>query len=160
MASRPIWLAKFRSTALQRAHFALFVPSDAYIEQDPNDRIKPCVGTLIHVVGLPMAGFRHEFKRNYDISQTTRLEKMVRIGWLESKLVYDPETQVVTVEDTARGQLDNEATKLPAPGKSKNFMAPVNNVTCLSRGMFHANTSFRLPIEDARNGPWTLSGAW
>jgi hypothetical protein len=56
MAPRTIYLIAFRPGTRQRAHFAIWVPSAA----------NPQVGSLIHVVGAPMAGFSHEFKRAYN----------------------------------------------------------------------------------------------
>ena len=54
--SRNLYLIKYRQASTQRAHFAIFVPSAANAQ----------VGTLIHVVGAPMAGYQLEFKRNYN----------------------------------------------------------------------------------------------
>ena len=55
MAPRTIYLVSCRNAAHQRAHFSIFVPSAA----DPE------VGTRIHAVGAPMAGYTLEFNRNY-----------------------------------------------------------------------------------------------
>lgn len=80
MAYRPIWLAKSRQTSLERAHFALLVPNDEYIHKDPNDSGGACIGTKFHVVGAPMVGYMHQFKRGWDCNTSQGLEKMVRIG--------------------------------------------------------------------------------
>lgn len=65
MASRTVSLIAYRNAATQRAHFAIFIPSAA--NQD--------LGTLIHVIGAPMAGYQLEFKRNYSLVLTQQLTR-------------------------------------------------------------------------------------
>lgn len=129
MAHRPVWLAKRRSSRSQRAHFAIFVPNAADATKDPNVRSVPCKGTSIHVVGAPMAGFQHEFKRNDDCGPDQDLETLVQIGWVNSDHVFDPPTDAFSTDDTPMGRLDAEALRVPAPRRSENFMAPVNDVS-------------------------------
>lgn len=64
MSHLPVWLGKFRYAPSQRAHFAIWIPNAEHAEVDPNDRPFECKGTLINLVGLPMSGYCHEFKRN------------------------------------------------------------------------------------------------
>ncbi|KKZ68789.1 hypothetical protein EMCG_01002 [[Emmonsia] crescens] len=70
MDPRNVSLIAYRNAASQRAHFAIFVPTASN-----QDR-----GTMIHVVGAPMAGYRLEFKRNYAINVTLRLYTRLAIG--------------------------------------------------------------------------------
>ncbi|RMD40423.1 hypothetical protein DV735_g4682, partial [Chaetothyriales sp. CBS 134920] len=127
MVQRPVWLAKFRGSKSQRAHFALFIPNATHANRNPNDRSAACKGTIIHVVGAPMAGYAHEFKRNYDCGASQDLENLVQIGWVDSEHVADPPTEAYSKDSTAIGRLEIEALRIPAPRRSENFMAPVND---------------------------------
>lgn len=130
MATRLVWLAKSRNSKAQRAHFAVFIPNTAHAAQDPNDRSIPCLGTQIHVVGTPMTGYVHEFKRNFDAASSPDIERLVRLCEVESSIVVDPESDAGFSTDSApRGRLDREALRVPAPGRNENFMAPVNDVS-------------------------------
>ncbi|KND87420.1 hypothetical protein TOPH_07924 [Tolypocladium ophioglossoides CBS 100239] len=95
MAQRPVWLAKSRGSKSQRSHFAIFIPNAADATKDPNVRSDSCKGTLIHVVGTPMNGYGHEFKRNYDCSPSQSLEKLVHIGCVNSDYIVDPPTETL-----------------------------------------------------------------
>lgn len=128
MAQRPVWLAKSRGSRSQRAHFSIFVPNAADAAIDPNAG-SSCKGTVIHVVGAPMAGYGHEFKRNHDPSTSQDLENMVRIGWVNSEHVADPPTDDASQDDIPVGRMDAEALRVPAPRRNENFMAPVNDVS-------------------------------
>lgn len=80
MAPRAIYLVTYRAAAYQRAHFVVFVPSEA-------DQAK---GTPIHVVDAPMAGYSLEFKRNYIPALTQQQHEIIAIGQVDSANIVDP----------------------------------------------------------------------
>ena len=106
--SRPVYLTKFRRGP-QRAHFAIFIPNAAYVQNDPNDRSKSCLGTLIHVVGALMAGYGHEFKRNYNCRDSQSLEKLVYLGTVNANHFTEPQTRAMAKDATATGLLERVA---------------------------------------------------
>ena len=116
MSTRVLYLISFRQSARQRAHFAIWVPY-----ANGKD------GTLIHVVGAPMAGFQLEFKRGYDPSATAQRLESFQIGQINSHHVHDW-TGERSNDSTPRGNLETVASQIPPPRKSENFMAPVNEV--------------------------------
>ena len=128
MSFRPIYLAVFRRTTSQRAHFAIFIPNAECVQNDLDDRSIPCLRTLIHVIGTPMSGYAHEFKRNYNGTESVELTKMVRLGSVDSTCITDPPNKTFSKESTALGRLDAIALQELAPRASQNFMAPVNDV--------------------------------
>lgn len=121
MATRTLSLVAFRQSARQRAHFAIFVPSDVGSRR----------GTLIHVVGAPMAGYTLEFKRNYCPEESTQPHSIVAIGAVYSENIADSVGDVQSVDSTPRGNVERAAAQVPPPRISQNFMAPVNNVRML-----------------------------
>ena len=114
-----IFLISFRGMVKQRAHFAIFVPSRANTE----------VGTMIHVVGAPMAGFKLEFKRNYSPAATKQKHEIFRIGSVEQNHIQEHAGTERSTDDTPKGDMERVASQLPPPKKSHNFLAPVNNVS-------------------------------
>ncbi|EEQ35033.1 hypothetical protein McanMca71_001771 [Microsporum canis] len=106
MAPRNIALIAFRNAATQRAHFAIFIPSAT--DQD--------TGTLIHVVGAPMAGYQLAFKRNYSIVSTNQQYTRHEIGQM-------------TLDSTPKGAVEIAASQIRPPGINENFPAPVNDTT-------------------------------
>ncbi|KEZ41051.1 hypothetical protein SAPIO_CDS7096 [Scedosporium apiospermum] len=126
--SRPVYLAKSRR-GQQRAHFAIFIPHAAYSGLDPNDRSKPCIGTVIQVVGAPMLGYAHEFKRNYDREDADGVETFVHLGSVGPDHIVEPQTTAMSRDTVATGLLERIALQVPAPGVNENFMAPVNDTT-------------------------------
>jgi hypothetical protein len=125
MAPRTVSLVTYRISPSQRAHFAIFVPSSSN-----ND-----AGTIIHVVGAPMAGFQLEFKRHYAITLTQRPYMRYPIGQIDSKYLADdsdniPITATLPIRDsTPKDAVEIAASQIPPPGISRNFMAPVNDVS-------------------------------
>lgn len=115
MAPRTIYLISFRPAPSQRAHFAIFVPSAADMQ----------VGTLIHVVGAPMAGFSLEFKRGYNPSMTTQTHEMWPIGQVDSSHIVDWPKETRGTDTSPRGDMEIAAAQVRPPGISENFMAPV-----------------------------------
>lgn len=69
-----------------RGHFAIFVPSAS----------NPGVGTLIHVVGAPMAGHQLQFKRNDSIASNQQPHTKHVIGQIDSQYIAN------TTNDTPR----------------------------------------------------------
>ncbi|QSS66056.1 hypothetical protein I7I51_06907 [Histoplasma capsulatum] len=121
MAPRNVSLIAYRNAASQRAHFAIFVPTAS--DQDR--------GTMIHVVGAPMAGYRLEFKRNYAINLTLQLYTRLAIGQIDSQHIVpdsDPQAPLVT-DSSPKCAIEVAATQIPPPAISQNFLAPVNNTT-------------------------------
>ncbi|KAF2757270.1 hypothetical protein EJ05DRAFT_500813 [Pseudovirgaria hyperparasitica] len=129
MTYSPVWLCKYRRSSNMRYHFALFIPNKAYVSQNPQDKNEVCKGTIIHVVGAPMAGYSHEFKRNYDTSTSDQLRGLVHIGHVDQGLVYEPPTEDFSRHSSAMSSLERVALQIQAPRASENFMAPVNDTT-------------------------------
>lgn len=116
--SRNLYLIKYRYTSTQRAHFAIFVPSAANAH----------AGTLIHVVGSPMAGYQLEFKRNYNPSESQEPHTTVHIGEIGSQHVVDSAHGPKTKDTTPNGNIEKAANEVRPPGISQNFMAPIDGV--------------------------------
>ncbi|KAK2791103.1 hypothetical protein FQN52_005059 [Onygenales sp. PD_12] len=119
MAPRDISLIAYRSTPTQRAHFAVFIPSAS----------DPGVGTIIHVVGAPMAGYQLEFKRNYSPGSTQRAHTRYQIGQIDSQYIADAKDNTSSRDSTPKGAVELAASRVPPPAISQDFMAPVNNTT-------------------------------
>lgn len=126
MASRSIWLVKCRQSNAQRAHFALFIPNASDVLKDPNKAVE-CRGTIIHVVGAPMAGYKHEFKHYFDCRASPDVQELIRLGSVDTRYIQD--SDVESIDDSALGILDKEALKIRPPGVCQNFLAPVNDVS-------------------------------
>ncbi|KAJ5898708.1 hypothetical protein N7504_008996 [Penicillium tannophilum] len=119
MASRIIYLISSRNSEAQRAHFAVFVPSERDSEH----------GTLIQAVGAPMAGYYLEFKRNYSPADSSEKYTVFPIGEVEPVNIVDPEPGPKRSDCTPNGVIEVAATEVPTPGISENFLAPVNDVS-------------------------------
>lgn len=121
MPPRTIYLITSRNAASQRAHFAIFVPSET----------NPDKGTLIQAVGAPMTGYILEFKRNYCPSEDS-LERhtLFPIGEVDSSHIVDSTDGTKTSDATPTDDIEVAAAQIPTPGISDNFLAPVNDVGC------------------------------
>jgi hypothetical protein len=119
MAFRTIYLVSYRNAAHQRAHFSIFVPSAAELK----------VGTLIHAVGAPMAGYTLEFKRNYSPDASAELHETWAIGEVDSQHIVDSTGTGRTKDSDPQGNIEKAASQCPTPRISENFMAPVNEVS-------------------------------
>lgn len=119
MAPRTIYLVSSRNAARQRAHFSIFVPSAA----------DPKVGTLIHAIGAPMAGYRLEFKRNYSPDDSLEAHQTWAIGEIDSQHIVDSTGTERTKDSIPRGNIEKVASQCPTPRISENFMAPVDGVS-------------------------------
>jgi hypothetical protein len=102
--SKKIYLIKFRNATSQRAHFAIYIQEGGF----------PGTGTLVHVVGAPMAGFQLEIKLNYNLDNTQQRYTHHLLGEVSA-------STAATVQQLA-------STVRP-PGISQNFMAPVDGVS-------------------------------
>jgi hypothetical protein len=123
MTLRTVHLIASRNAEAQRAHFAIFVPAEGASEQ----------GTLIEVVGAPMAGYMLEFKRNYSPSNdSVENYEIIPIGEIDSTNIVDDYSGVKKADANPRGDIEVVASQIPTPGISENFLAPVNDVSaCL-----------------------------
>lgn len=125
MATRTVSLLTYRLTPTQRAHFAIFIP---YASNDD-------VGTIIQVVGAPMAGFQLEFKRLYAIALTPQPYMRYPIGQIDSQFIADDPDNVPTapttpiIDSIPKSAVELAASHVRPPGISQNFMAPVNDVS-------------------------------
>jgi hypothetical protein len=104
MSNPHVYLIKYRRLATQRAHFAVYVPDDGF----------PGAGTLVHVVGAPMAGFQLEIKKPYNLAITTQAYTSRELGQVPASSVRNIEQLASTVRP---------------PGISQNFMGPVDGVS-------------------------------
>ena len=104
MANKTIYLIKFRRAVAQRAHFAIYIHEGAF----------PGQGTLIHVVGAPMAGYSLEIRANYNLAATTQRYTAHRLGEIPTSLAATMQQLASTVRP---------------PGVSQNFMGPVDGVS-------------------------------
>ncbi|KAI1122737.1 hypothetical protein F5Y10DRAFT_270793 [Nemania abortiva] len=131
MPNRSIYLAKYRGTTNQRAHFAIFIPDIASDRTGVRKDFKTMSteGTIIHVVGEPvMVGFALEIKRHYECKDDKDLENLVRLGHIDEANLYDsPSSELV--KDVPRGVIEREAGMVPLPPKGQNIRAPIDGVT-------------------------------
>ncbi|QKX58274.1 uncharacterized protein TRUGW13939_05396 [Talaromyces rugulosus] len=119
MALRSVSLITYRRQSNQRAHFAIFVLSD------PNENL----GTRIHVIGAPMAGYRLEFKRKYSVDLTQQPHTAYLIGQIDSQYLADDGNIKAGDYYTPKGAIELVASQIPPPRRSQNFLAPVNDTT-------------------------------
>ncbi|KAL5358672.1 hypothetical protein BJX96DRAFT_146998 [Aspergillus floccosus] len=121
MASRTVYLVATRPSPSQRAHFAIFVPSAT----------NPQIGSIINVVGAPMMGFIHEFKRGYNLATIDTPYETCPIGHVDSARVVDWPDDCLATHTEPKGDIEIAASQIPAPRVSENFTAPVNDVGSL-----------------------------
>ncbi|KAF2176979.1 hypothetical protein K469DRAFT_733103 [Zopfia rhizophila CBS 207.26] len=117
MSARTLYLLSYRSQDRERAHFAIFVPYATGKD-----------GTLIHVVGAPMAGYALQFKRQYNPEMSQTRYQIFPIGQINSQFIHDWAGERGS-DGTPRGNLEQVAAQIPPPRVSENFLAPVNNTT-------------------------------
>ena len=103
MADKDIYLIKFRRISTQRAHFAIYILDGTF----------PGQGTLVHVVGAPMAGYLLEIKQNYSLQNTSQAYTSHHLGQVSA-------TSALSIQQLA-------STVRPPP-ISQNFLAPVDGV--------------------------------
>jgi hypothetical protein len=140
-----------RQSSRQRVHFAVFVPSAN----------NASTGTLIHVIGSPMAGYSLEFKRNYCPDADAQPRTPTPIGQVDATHIIDSADSAQSVDDRPQGNIELVAAQISPPRISQNFLAPVNDVSFKPHYHFkmHMLMSSRLQTEDVKNGLWILSSA-
>ncbi|KAG5290135.1 hypothetical protein I7I48_09664 [Histoplasma ohiense] len=116
-APRTVSLILYRNAATQRAHFAIFIPSAT----------NQGLGTLIHVIGAPMAGYQLEFKRNYSHALTQQPHTRYEIGQIDSQYIVDAANDAPSKDSTPKGAVELAAGQVPPPGISQNFLGPVDD---------------------------------
>tara|TARA_R110002003_G_scaffold214_40_gene16331 strand:- start:8484 stop:9047 length:564 start_codon:yes stop_codon:yes gene_type:complete len=146
MSNRTIFLIIYRGQTGQRAHFGIWVP----YEEDGEE------GTVIHVVGAPMAGFSLEFKRRYSPKETARRPELVPLGSVNAQYVHKFEGNRGS-DTTPQGNLEQVAAQVPPPRASANFLAPVNDVSTKGSVECEITNAFRQRTADARSGLWIMS---
>lgn len=128
--------AKFRPSANQRAHFAIFIPNAAMSHMDLSTQIRQtaCSGTIIHVVGEPlMAGYMLEIKRNYECSLSRDdLEQLIPLGSIDSDNIFEPPDAAPAKENITRSKMEIEAAMIPPPPRGQNIRAPIDGVSACS----------------------------
>jgi hypothetical protein len=117
------------------AHWALWVPSyNAEAEEARS------VGKLIHVVGDTRNGFSHQFRRNYDMSKTSRTHLVHFIGWTEVANITDGINSGDIVEDTtATDVIEEWALRVATPSPSLKSRGSSSSVSSAWRGSFENN---------------------
>ncbi|KAF2134433.1 hypothetical protein P153DRAFT_362202 [Dothidotthia symphoricarpi CBS 119687] len=148
MSTFTLYLLVYLGQAGQRSHFAIWLADD-----EGGD-----VGTVIHVVGSPMSGFALQFKRRYAPKQTARAHVLVPIGLINAQHVHTFEGNR-GVDTTPTSDLEHVAAEIQPPRASKDFMAPVNDVTSSTYPFRKSAHSERQQIGGAKSGPWTLFAA-
>jgi hypothetical protein len=126
MASRPLYLLVNGRTSKARGHFAIFIPNASDVDQAPS-KDWSCAGAVIHVVGNPMIGFHHQFKRNFNTYGWKTLVTAVLLGHVQHSLHVDPSAAKYSEDTVALGTLDAAALQVPTPRKS-DIRAPVDGV--------------------------------
>ncbi|KFA75740.1 hypothetical protein S40288_04954 [Stachybotrys chartarum IBT 40288] len=132
MSHRSVYLAKYRSSSRQRAHFAIFIPDIGIEGRDlgKSFRSASTKGTVIHVIGEPvLAGYALEIKRNYECKESRDLEELVLLGHVDPANVYNPTDTEFVKNDKARTAIEREAVRVPPPPRGQNVRAPINGVT-------------------------------
>ncbi|KAL6400319.1 hypothetical protein AUP68_16017 [Ilyonectria robusta] len=117
-----------------RAQFGILIPNTDTCTQDlhlhtTDPETPPFLGTVIHVIGAPMAGFHLEFKRNFDANRDQELKEVILVGSINGIHVADPPFTNFSREDKPICTVEAVATQIPPPRKSENFLAPVNDAT-------------------------------
>ncbi|KAF4553642.1 Hypothetical protein D9617_6g093730 [Elsinoe fawcettii] len=122
---KPVWLLKFQPAPRQRHHFAIFIPYKSCAGADPRASGATCKGTQIHVVGTPMGGFIHEFKRDFDCTASNSCVKAVRLGDMDAALA-DEHNGGYVKEDRPRSQIDRLALTVQPPRGGQVATEPVD----------------------------------
>lgn len=106
--TRDIYLIVYNSL-LFPAHWTLWIPTKA----------NPQIGKGIHVTGDAANGFQHEFKRNYDLSEEDRANRLFLLAQVDDRWVADvPGDGSFSVDTTPADDVETIALSVPAPGKS------------------------------------------
>lgn len=77
------------------------------------------ISAKLSVEGSPREGFSHEFKRNYDISITSRSKLIIFLGFVDARSIVDvPGGGSYTTDTTAADVIEEWALRVQAPGPS------------------------------------------
>ena len=90
--ARSLWIFKRHAAGTGRKHMFVFIPNAAYADFDPSTS-QTCTGTVIHVIGSPLLGFYHEFKRNYNPASdalSAAVESYKHLGLVEQIVIPEP----------------------------------------------------------------------
>lgn len=112
MSQRPVYIVSYRSPVFP-AHWALWIPSC-----DSETKVAGNVGKVIQVEGDARTGFKHQFKRNYDISTTTRYKLIHFISWIEAANIVNAVNFEYVESTTATDLIEEWALTVAAPGPS------------------------------------------
>lgn len=83
----------------------------------------PSIGMLVHATGDVKNGFKYEIKRGYDISQTSRSLRRIKLQWVDKQ--YFNETTIynsgqLKTDDVPASGFETSAHKVKAPEKTLN----------------------------------------
>ncbi|KAI9149943.1 hypothetical protein HJFPF1_09690 [Paramyrothecium foliicola] len=132
MSSRSVYLAKYRHSANQRTHFALFIPNAPTTDRDSLTNLlleASCKGTIINVVGEPLlAGYVLEIKRNHECRGEQDLRDLVFLSSVEASNIFTPTHDEYMANDIPRGAVEREAARIAPPPKGQDIRAPIDGV--------------------------------
>ncbi|KAH7313871.1 hypothetical protein B0I35DRAFT_436037 [Stachybotrys elegans] len=131
MSSRSVYLAKYRHTASQRTHFAIFIPNLSLEGRHVGSdfRSMSTQGTIINVVGEPLlAGYTLEIERNYECKEQRDLRELVFLGFIEAGNVFEPENTDHVNGDKPRCTIEEEAARVRPPPRGQDVRAPIDGV--------------------------------
>lgn len=77
-------------------------------------------GTLINVVGAPVAGYKLEFERNHVPSAIKHFE-LFPIGDVDTEHIVDSTDDKHSIDDVPRGRVESLAVQVKPPGVSRNY---------------------------------------
>jgi len=113
MSQRPVYIVSY-SSPLFPAYWALWVPS-----YDVQTKVTANVGRQIQVEGDALKGFYHEFRRNHDMSLTTRPNSIHLVSWTDAANIADADNSGAMFKDaTATDVIEECALNVAAPGPS------------------------------------------
>jgi hypothetical protein len=96
------------SSRLFPSHWGVLVPSSEGID----------AGVLINVIGDPLVGFEHEFKRDYGVEDTRRVSKTLLLGKVASEHVKGWKEVGQRNDNVPKNTLEDIALSIPPPSKS------------------------------------------
>ncbi|RDB23607.1 hypothetical protein Hypma_009134 [Hypsizygus marmoreus] len=114
-----------------RDHWGLYFPST----------FSQSKGKVIHVVGAPMMGFKHQIKHYWDMSKSRGRYSTHLLGETDASNIVDGEiadpnniTQHETDTLNAADKFENRASRLPAPGVASAHLWPKGTPTQITAG--------------------------
>jgi hypothetical protein len=76
-----------------------------------------------------MAGYKHEFKRNFECTTAEGVRKLVLLGHVDDSILYEPVLSKIERENTARCLIETIATTIPPPPARQDIRAPIDGVS-------------------------------